>query len=503
MAQESQGLAAGSTGNRALFLGCFFSLVATAVGFIVRAMLINEWGTEFHLTETQKGEIFGVGLWPFSISIVLFSLAIDKIGYGYAMVFAFVCHVSSAIITIFAKDYWSLYLGTLIVALGNGTVEAVVNPVVATMYSKDKTRWLNILHAGWPGGLVLGGVMAIGMGTVDWRWKVGLLLIPTIIYALLLFRRPFPVQERVAAKVPYRDMLKEVGGLGFFAVSLLIMLELGRVFSWNPYASAGAAAALSAIFAFFAGGLGHPIFIFLLLLMIPLATTELGTDSWITALMEKEMTALGLSPAWVLIYTSTIMMFLRLFAGGIVHKLSPLGLLTTSSLVAAAGLFFLSKAAAGSAILVAATIYGFGKTFFWPTMLGVVSERFPRGGAFTINATGGMGMLAAGVIGTVLLGYIQDTSTAANLKKHAPEIYQIATHEHKSVFGTYLALDRDMVPTLSAEKQQSVAKITAESQKEALSVVAIIPMIMFASYAGLALYFRAKGGYRAVDLKHE
>ena len=131
-------------GDRLLFAGCFLALIATAFGFIVRAMLIDTWGVEFGLTQTQKGEIFGVGLWPFAISIILFSLVIDRVGYGKAMVFAFLCHVVSAWLTITAKDYDDLWLGTFIVALGNGTVEAVINPAVATMFRQEKTKWLNL-----------------------------------------------------------------------------------------------------------------------------------------------------------------------------------------------------------------------------------------------------------------------------------------------------------------------------------------------------------------------
>src|SRR5262249_45118267 len=146
--------------DRRLFWACWIALIATAFGFIIRALIIDDWQKQFGLSETQKGEIFGVGLWPFALSIVLFSLVIDHIGYGRAMVFAFICHVASAIVTIcaplmLAKEgagseqvlagqragYWMLYIGNFIVALGNGTVEAVVNPVVATMFAKDKTKW--------------------------------------------------------------------------------------------------------------------------------------------------------------------------------------------------------------------------------------------------------------------------------------------------------------------------------------------------------------------------
>ena len=202
-----------------LFWACFVALVATSFGFIVRTQVIGDWGMEFGLSETQKGEIFGVGLWPFAISIVVFSLVIDKIGYGTAMVFAFACHVLSAIITIFANGYWMRYWGTFILALGNGTVEAVINPVVATMFSRQKTKWLNILHAGWPGGMVLGGILALLMGPeISWKWKVALVLIPTAVYGIMLLGRKFPVHERVKAGVSFREMLGEAGAIGFLII---------------------------------------------------------------------------------------------------------------------------------------------------------------------------------------------------------------------------------------------------------------------------------------------
>ncbi|MGI9516756.1 MAG: MFS transporter, partial [Pirellulaceae bacterium] len=204
--------------NRVIFWGCFIALIATAFGFVIRTMIIDDWGAEFNLSQTEKGNLFGVGLYPFAISIVLWSLVIDKIGYKQAMIFGFVCHVVSAILTVTAKGYWGLYWATFIVALGNGTVEAYINPVVATIFSKEKTKWLNILHAGWPGGLVLGGVLTItvgAMGIDDWRLKVLLLLVPVVIYFLMLIGQKFPVNERVAAGVSYKDMLREVGFVGF------------------------------------------------------------------------------------------------------------------------------------------------------------------------------------------------------------------------------------------------------------------------------------------------
>src|SRR5215213_9683315 len=187
-----------------LFLACFFSIFATSSAFIVRAMVITEWGTRFNLTETQKGAIFpGAALFPFAISIVLFSLFIDRLGYGKTMGFAFFAHLVGTVVTILATKassttaaYQLLYFGTLITSLANGAVEAVANPVTATLYPRNKTHYLNILHAGWPGGLVAMGVVTLLMGTsVSWEWKVALVFIPTILYGVLLIGQRFPVQE--------------------------------------------------------------------------------------------------------------------------------------------------------------------------------------------------------------------------------------------------------------------------------------------------------------------
>ena len=262
------------TGDRKLFWACFMAMITTAFGFIIRALIMNDLAIQFGLSETQKGEIFGVGLWPFAISIVIFSLIIDRVGYGRAMVFAFFCHVVSAIVTICAPmvlagqgasleaikhgqsaGYWMLYIGNFIVALGNGTVEAAVNPAVATMFSKQKAKWLNILHAGWAGGLVLGGILTISMAKtgvigqmfpheISWQWKVALIFLPTIAYGLMMLGRRFPVNERVAAGVSYRAMLQEVGVLGALIVVALIVAELGKDFGVNLWIEVVVAAVL-------------------------------------------------------------------------------------------------------------------------------------------------------------------------------------------------------------------------------------------------------------------
>jgi MFS family permease len=197
-------------GNR-LFVACVLALVATSFGFILRVVLLHDIGVTFNLTQTQEGALGGAGLFPFALSIIFFSLIIDKIGYGTAMACAWIGHVVSAVITITAHSYQQLYVGTLIFALANGTIEAVVNPVVTTLFSQNKTHRLNILHSGWAGGLVLGGLLAIAMAGFGWRWKIGLFLLPALVYGALMIGQRFPVQERVSAGVSYAEMLKEFG----------------------------------------------------------------------------------------------------------------------------------------------------------------------------------------------------------------------------------------------------------------------------------------------------
>lgn len=493
----------GSTegGSKWLFWTCFISLVATSFGFIIRAQVIGDWGIDFNLSETQKGELLGVGLWPFALSIVLFSLVIDKIGYGRALVFAFFCHVISAIVTIFANGYTMLYVGTFILALGNGTVEAVINPVVATVYSKEKTKWLNILHAGWPGGMVLGGLLIlILIPGMHWKWKVGLVLIPAAIYGLMMLRCTFPVHERVKAGVPYKAMLQEAGTIGALIVVAIMTFEIGRIFDWSLITKIVIIVLLTAAYGGYVRSFGRLLFIFLVLIMIPLATTELGTDSWITELVTPVMGDMGLQPGWVLVYTAFLMMILRFSAGPIVDRLKPLGLLAVSSTIAILGLIFLSKAI-GILIFVAATVYALGKTFFWPTMLGVVAERFPKGGALTINTISGIGMLSVGVIGAAFLGNIQDKQIDRELYKQNAAIHEQVVGEAKtSIFGKYNAMDQDKIAALSQENKAVVDNVTSFAKKNALLTVAIFPIIMLLCYLILIFYFRAKGGYKAVEL---
>jgi len=489
-----------------LFWGCFIVLVASAFGFVFRSFLMPTWAVMFDLSKTQQGEIFGVSFWPFALSIVAFSLIIDRIGYKKSMIFAFICHLISIVLTIFATGYWMLYAGTFFFALGNGAAEAVINPVVASLYPKEKTKWLNILHAGWPMGIAISGLLGIGLLALDinWRIVIGFILIPAVAYGALIINQKFPVNERVKAGVGYLDMLKEVGVLGALIIVVLCVFQLGSLFSWDYKFNIVLSIAIVAIFGYFVRSWGKSLFVLLLLAMVPLATMELGTDSWITDLMTPEMKKMGFQGGWVLVFTAVIMTVLRMYSGTVVKFLSPLALLSISALVSAVGLQLLSVSS-GIYILLAAVLYAFGKTYLWGTMLGVVSEQFPKGGALALNITSAVGQLGVGIIGAVFLGFIQDSNIDKKLAEY-DHIQQTHYHEklvtgtRSSIFGDYKTIDYSHLSTLDEASQQVVEQMENKAKKAALSTVSLLPSGLFVFFILLIIYFNKKGGYKPIDI---
>lgn len=510
-----------------LFWGCFIALITTAFAFITRAFLVNAepfWPSTFGLDQVQAQELFGAGIWPFAISIIVFSLIIDNIGYRAAMIFSFVCYALYAFLAFMAygvvtaeglegealtsaqaEAYTLLYWGSVILGLGNGTVEAFINPVVATMFKKDKTKWLNILHAGWPGGLVLGGILTILLGAQaaeDWRILIYLIAIPAVVYLVMLLKVQFPVNERVESGTSYKEMLAEFGAIGALIAGYLIFRQLGMVFGWSDSIVYGITAAATVGYGFYCKSLGRPLLIFLCIIMIPLATTELGTDGAISGLMEEPMKEAGYDGLWVLIYTSAIMMVLRFwFAGPIVNALGPLGLLATSAALAIVGLYLLSTASGLTMIFVFATLYGFGKTFFWPTTLGVVSEQCPKGGALTLNAIAGIGMLAVGILGGPVIGKMTEDSIKASVEEAtSAETYQKISNDSTYFLGDYTAVDPSKVSNLPKDDQGKVQESIQTGKQGSLASVAIFPVFMLVSYLILIFYFKGRGGYKPIEI---
>jgi len=479
--------------KKSLLFASFMTLIAAGAGFAIRGAILGDWGTQFGFSKADLGTITGGGLTGFGIVILVGSVFADKVGYKAILVLAFALHLLSAVVTLAAtpifdslgKDpaYWCLFVGMFMFAVANGLCEAVINPLVATLYPTQKTHYLNILHAGWPGGLIVGGILGYlvcGSNAVlyhmSWEFPMMLFLVPTAIYGFIVLKETFPHSEARAAGVEFSTMLKE------FAA---------------------------------------PVFLLLLLLHAMVGYVELGTDSWITNIMNNVIEGKAIL---LFIYTAAIMFVLRFFAGPIVKKINPVGLLLVSSLLAAAGLYSLGMAETGIAIIIAATTYGLGKTFFWPTMLGVVGERFPKGGALTMGAVGGIGMLSAGLLGGPGIGYKQDYYASQHLEENAPETYQRYVASDKNAFLVFPAisgLDGKMVGDLDdklanikqkTEKNESLSeeeKLTSLEETDkgpvkeasifggrmALQWTAVVPLAMAFGYLILVLYFRAKGGY--------
>jgi MFS family permease len=485
--------------NRPLFLASFFTLIAAGIGFSIRGAILDEWGAQFGFTKSELGDLTGAGLVGFGFTIIGCSLIADRIGYKALMVLAFLLHSGSAVVTLAAtpiynslgqsgsgKDaaFWCLFVGALMFSLANGVCESVINPLVATLYPNQKTHYLNILHAGWPGGLIVGGILALLFCGKDayvtpawWEITSAFFLAPVLYYGFVIFKERFPISEAKAAGVSFATMLAE------FASPILLLL-------------------------------------FLLHAMV--GYVELGTDSWIQDIMKV---SIGKSATWLFIWTSGIMFVLRFFAGPIVEKINPVGLLLASAVLGFVGLYALGTVA-GASILVAGTIYGIGKTFYWPTMLGVVGERYPKGGALTMGTIGGIGMLSAGFFGGPGIGYFQDKYASENLRNQSEELY-LATRADTSkrflFWGEVSGLDGQKVGEVTkryhelrrreweGEKITEADKLSPTEQKifdanlfggrMALKRTAYVPAMMAVGYLILVIYFRAKGGYK-VEVLH-
>ena len=414
-----------------LFTASCLALIVTSMSFAIRGDIMGTLGTQFVLSKEQLGWIAGTAFWGFTVSMVIGGPLCDALGMGRLLAFAFFAHVAGVLITIFATGFETLFAGTLAIGLANGMVEAACNPLVATLYPEEKTKMLNRFHVWFPGGIVIGGLLsyALGVAGLSWQVKMATMLLPAAVYGALFFGRKFPQTERVASGVSFGEMLADCA---------------------------------------------RPLFVVLVLSMLMTAATELGPNQWIPNILT---TTAGVSGILVLVWINGLMAVGRQFAGPVVHKLSPTGMLLGSAMVAGVGLFALSHADSATTAFGAATLFAIGVCYFWPTMLGMTSERLPRTGALGLAIMGGAGMLSVSFV-LPTMGRIYDEQTAAALPAGAT-VEKLAA----AAPGTPEAVQW--------------AHAQAAGGAMALRYVAVLPLVLVVIFGLVWLRDRARGGYKA------
>ncbi len=536
--------------NRLLWAG-FTAILAAGIGFGIRGGIFGTWASDFGFTGAQLGAIGGAGFTSFCFGIMVGGVLVDKFGYGKLVIAAFALHVLSAVITFGAvagQDqnlaYNFLFWGMFAFGAANGTLEAVSNPLVATLYPNNRNHYLNILHASWPLGMVLGGLIVYLGSKFGWSWKVQLsfYLIPTAVYGLMFFAQKYPKSEATEKGLKFGEMLKDVGLLGGAVISFMLYLFFKGLITplfdtpviGTVVGSLIAVVVLGSIAKLTGFAIGHWMLALLFVIHALVGAVELGTDSWIQnitgAILTKEQGTI------LFVFTSLMMFGLRFCAHFIESKLklSPVGLLFVCAVLAVLGLNAVSVVSTFGPALGALLIYAFGKTFFWPTMLAVVSDRFPRTGGMAISFMGGIGMMSAGLIGGPGLGYFKDRFAAEELAKQdtalhaewtagdntskflffsevnaidpaglegakdaaaAKKAVDQAAEAGKSVEPDVAALASTLTPA-----QQTVVDADIVGNRNTLKVDSIIPLTMAGLFLFLMIYFKSIGGYRPLKV---
>ena len=422
-----------------LFLVSVLALATAGIGFSIRGDIGGALQSHFfdpidklHSAE-MTASVLGIVFMGFAIAIAIGSPLLDYLGMGRLLGVSSLCFVIGNLVVIFADNlkgslpvFWVVWTGMLIIGVAQGLVETVINPLSATLYPDDKTHKLNVLHAWWPGGIIIGGLISLGLGHLDFGWqaRLAVVLLPAVSFGALLIGTKFPPTERVAAGVSATAMFKE---------------------------------------------LGRPLFIIFWLSMFLTAAAELAPGQWVDIALTRTV---GMKGIILLVYVSGLMFVMRHFAGPLAHKLSPIGVLWVSCLLASAGLLLLSVANSPVTGLLAATVWGIGVCYMWPTMLASASERFPRGGALLIGLMGTAGNLSIKFV-LPWMGSIFDKTKI-----------QAAGGE-------------EAFKALTGEKLNEVQSLAAQAS---FRVVAILPAILLVVFGAIWLYDKSRGGYRAEKL---
>ncbi|MBS1509803.1 MAG: MFS transporter [Bacteroidetes bacterium] len=417
-----------------LFVASCLALLVTSLSFGIRAGLLDTWGVQFHLDKAEISTITATAFWGFPLAVIIGGMVVDVIGMKKLLLMAFLFHLAGILLTIFAgsfgNPFWSLFISTLLIGIANGTVEAACNPLVTSLYTDNKTTKLNHFHLWFPGGIVIGTLIVYFFGQKiagtenlsNWQLLVGVMLIPTILYGWLFAKEQFPVTERVSSGVSTGEMYK---------------------------------------------ALITPLFFFMIICMFGTAITELFTGQWIGVLLSN----VSKDALLILAVSTGVMVVGRAFAGPIVHRLAPQGVLVISAILASLGLYILGHSG-GSMVFVGALIFGMGVCYFWPTMLGFVSENLPKTGAVGLNLMGGAGMFAVSVY-TMFMGGVYDSKIAAHLPAGADlKVYN----------------SPDATETMKA----ALAEANKTAGPEIINTTLILPLILVVAFAGLFFYMRSK-----------
>ena len=355
-----------------LFIASCIALIVTAISFALRARLETVFGPDgYGLTQEEIGWAFAPAFWGFTLAMIIGGPLVDYLGIKKIIWTAFFFHTLGIIGTIIARDFWTLFFGTLAIGIGNGMVEASLNPMITSMYPKEKIKMLNRFHVWFPGGIVIGAVLGyllMDKLNLSWQIYVATLFIPLALYGVLFFGQKVPQTERVEMGISYKNMWKAVV---------------------------------------------TPLFLVMAFLMLFTAATELGTNQRIESLLKGS----GVSALLVLAFINGIMAIGRSFAGPIVHKLSTRGLLVFSAIFAFIGLMWLSYAQ-GYMTFVAAGVFAVGICYFWPTMIGFVSENIPESGALGLSLMGGLGFLSASIVLPVMGRFLDLSGSGAETLRY-------------------------------------------------------------------------------------
>lgn len=416
--------------RKQLFVASCLALLVTSLSFGIRAGLLNTWSHDFALTQEQIGIITSTAFWGFPLAIIIGGVVVDIIGMKRLLLAAFIFHLLGIILTVTANGFWALFISTLLIGMGNGTVEAACNPLVASLYTDRKTAKLNHFHLWFPGGIVIGTLIVRFFGQyipdttflANWKWLVAIMLIPTFLYGFLFLRLKFPVTERVASGVTTSQMYQ----------SLL-----------------------------------SPLFIVMIILMFGTAITELFTGQWIDVLLRNVTD----NAILLLTVTTGVMVIGRGFAEPVVHRFSPTGVLLMSAILAALGLYILGHSS-GTLLFVGALVFGIGVCYFWPTMLGFVAENLPRTGAVGLNFMGGAGMFAVSVY-MIFMGGYYDRLIANKLPAGA----NVAQYS---------------APEATPEMATALNQAKAEAGPEIINATLVIPIILIIAFTILFFYMRGR-----------